>query len=308
MDTGERGKELFKDIQSKMRLPIMAAPMFLVSSPDMANECAKAQIGCSIPALNARSSEILDQWLSSMDLQSNLIFPNLIVHQSNKRSQADLDLVVKHRPPVVISALGHPGPVIEAVHSYGGIVLSDVNSMKLANKAIEAGVDGLVLVCAGAGGHTGSLSPFSFIPEIRERFIGPVIAGGAVSSGAGVKAMLTLGADVVSLGTHLISAAESLATSAYKEMLVNSTLEDIVPSSLFTGVKANYLLPSVENAGLTREDLSKKREQVMINDEKSRSKAWKDIWSAGQGVGATIQIKPVKEIVDELEREFKACR
>ncbi len=304
MSAGERGKELFKGIREKMRLPVMAAPMFLVSGPEMASACAESGIACGLPSLNAREPEILDQWLSSIDLQSGLIMPNLIVHRSNKRSQSDLDLVVKHKAPIVISALGHPGPVVEAVHSYGGMVFSDVNSMALARKAANANVDGLVLVCAGAGGHTGALSPFSFIPAVREIFAGPIIAGGAVSNGAGVRAMQCLGADVASMGTHFISAQESLASNDYKEMLVASNIEDIATSALFTGVDANYLVPSVENAGLSRDDLNKRRDQVMIDDENARSKAWKDIWSAGQGVGEARAIAPVSEIVNRIEHEY----
>ena len=283
----------------------MAAPMFLVTGPAMANACAKAGIACGIPVLNARTPPILEEWLSEMDLQSGLIFPNVIVHRSNPRSQADLDIIVKYRPPVVISALGHPAAVVEAVHSYGGLVFADVNSMKFAKKAIEAGVDGLVLVCAGAGGHTGSLSPFAFIPAVRKIFKGIIIAGGAVHSGAGIKAMRTLGADIAAMGTHFISAQESLASDAYKQMTVNTGIEDIVPSSLFTGVTANYLMPSVAKAGLTIDDLGKQRDEVIIDDEKSRSKAWKDIWSAGQGVGSSNEIRSIQSMVDELEQQYK---
>ena len=305
MSTTNHSREKFDAILKQMHLPIIAAPMFLVSGPALMSACLSKKVACGFPTLNAREPELLDEWLTHADLDSGLIIPNVIVHRSNPRSQTDLDLIVKHKPPIVISALGHPGAVIEAVRPYGGLVFADVNSMKFAHKAIAADVDGLVLVCAGAGGHTGRISPFAFIPEVRRFYSGPIIAGGAVSNGFAVRAMELLGADLVSMGTHFISARESLASDKYRKMLVDSSLEDIVASPFFTGVEANYLLPSIQNAGITQEELSRPREKVFIDDEKSRSKAWKDIWSAGQGVGATKSILSVDEIVNQLALEYQ---
>ncbi|WP_298505057.1 nitronate monooxygenase [uncultured Maribacter sp.] len=304
MRTIEESRKKFDAIRKDMRLPIIAAPMFLVSGPELVTACLSNKIACGFPTLNARKPEILDDWLANIALDSGLAIPNIIVHRSNPRSQSDLDLIVKHQPPIVISALGHPGPVLEAVHTYGGLVFADVNSMKHAHKAIEAGIDGLVLVCSGAGGHTGQLSPFAFIPEVRRVFSGPIIAGGSVSNGFAIRAMELLGADLVSMGTHFISARESLASDEYRNMLINSSVEDIIASPFFTGVQANYLLPSIEKTGITKEELIKPRSNVMIDDEKSRAKAWKDIWSAGQGVGSTKAILPVSKIVSQLELEY----
>lgn len=303
----EESNARFRSIREQMRLPIVSAPMFLVSGPTLASACVGSKIACGVPTLNAREPETLDHWLSEFDLDSGLVIPNLIVHRSNPRSQLDLDLVVKYKPKLVISALGHPGQVIESVRPFGGLVFADVNSMELARKAIDAGVDGLVLVCAGAGGHTGSISPFAFIPEVKRIFNGPIIAGGAVNSGAGIRAMELLGADLVNMGTHFISAKESLADQAYREMLVQSNLEDIVATAHFTGVEANYLWPSIEKAGISRESIDRPRDSISFDNKESQAKAWKDIWSAGQGVGGISGIDTVATMVDQLAEEYEAC-
>lgn len=298
----------FEPVIEKLALPAIAAPMFLVSGPELAAACSSAGIMCGVPTLNAREPETLEQWLANANMDDGSFIPNIIIHRSNPRVRTDLDLIVKYQPRIVISALGNPRSVVEAVQSYGGLVLADVGNMKLARKAIEAGVDGLILVCSGAGGHTGHLSPFAFIPEVRAIFDGLIVAGGAVSSGAGIRAMQLLGADIASLGTHFISSKDSLASEAYRQMLVDSSLEDVVISAHFTGVPANYLWPSIKAAGVPRDDLDKPRDSIQFDDEDSRSKAWKDIWSAGQGVGGTRAIRSTKELVEQLAQEYEdAC-
>jgi nitronate monooxygenase len=259
---------------------------------------------CGVPTLNARRPEDLDAWLCEADLDNGSFIPNLIIHKSNPRAQVDLELIARHRPRYVISALGNPRPVVEVVHRYGGFVLADVSNMALARKAIAAGVDGLVLVCSGAGGHTGQLSAFAFVPAVRQMFDGLIIAGGAVSTGAGIRAMQLLGADIVSMGTHFIAAQESLASDEYRRMLVQTGIEDVVTSAYFTGVPANYLWPSIEAAGITREELVTPRGTQVFDDEGSRAKAWKDIWSAGQGVGGISAVESVATIVRRLELSY----
>lgn len=302
-------REEFAPLLSRLAVPAIAAPMFLVSGPDLARACSDARIFCGVPTLNARTPELLEEWLSEADLEDGSFIPNIIIHRSNPRAQIDLDLIARYKPRYVISALGNPKPVVDIVHAYGGKVLADVSTMALARKAIAAGVDGLVLVCAGAGGHTGQLSAFAFVPAVRAIFDGLIVAGGAVSSGGGIAAMQMLGADIASMGTHFIAARESLASDAYRAMLVDAEVEDIVTSAHFTGVPANYLWPSVEAAGIAREMLDKPRESIAFDDEKSRSKAWKDIWSAGQGVGGIGAIESVATIVQQLRDEYvQACR
>jgi nitronate monooxygenase len=296
----------FAPLLERLSLPVLAAPMFLVSGPALAEACGKAGILCGLPTLNAREPETLEQWLADADMENGSFIPNLIVHRSNPRAETDLALIAKYKPRIVISALGSPAPVVEVVHKYGGLVLCDVGNMKLARKAIAAGVDGLILVCSGAGGHTGQLSPFAFIPAVRAIFDGLIVAGGGVSTGAGIRAMELLGADVVSMGTHFIAAQESLASDAYRQMLVDADVEDIVLSAHFTGVPANYLWPSIEAAGVSRDALDQPRGSIKFDDEDSRAKAWKDIWSAGQGVGGTCAIEPLAEIVARLSREYHA--
>lgn len=300
-----RSRADFAPLLASLALPVMSAPMFLVSGPRLAAACAEARILCGVPTLNARQPEELDVWLAQADLENGSFIPNVIVHRSNPRAEIDLALIAKHRPRYVISALGSPAALVEIVHGYGGKVLADVSTLALARKAIAAGVDGLILVCCGAGGHTGQLSPFAFVPAVRSIFDGLIVAGGAIGDGMGVRAMQLLGADIASIGTHFIAARETLVSDAYRQMLIATTVEDIVTTAHFTGAEANYLWPSIQAAGIAREELARPRGKLVFDDEGSRSKAWKDIWSAGQGVGMTTSIESLATIVDRLADGYR---
>lgn len=301
-------------IKSGMSLPLIAAPMFLVSSPAMVIESCRAGVIGSFPSLNARSIDDLDAWLASITTtlaEDALTTPwaiNLIVHRSNERFTQDLDLTVKYRAPIVISALGSPRSVTEAVHSYGGLVFADVNSVSFARKAVDAGADGLVLVASGSGGHTGQMTGFSFVPAIREFFAGPVVLAGGIVDGRGVRAAEVLGADFAYMGTRFIATEESLASDAYRQMLIDGSIDDIILSSLFTGVPANYLLPSILRAGVDPVELSEANPQISFDNPDARAKAWKDIWSAGQGVGAIKAVQKIADLVAELKDDYDAVR
>lgn len=292
-----------------LRLPAIAAPMFLVSGPEMVIAACKSGIIGSFPTPNARTPEILDQWMEQIvtalasDLAAAIWAANLVVHPSNERLPADLACVLRHRPPLVITALGSPTRVIEAVHGYGGQVFADVNSVAFARKAAAAGVDGLVLVASGAGGHTGATAGFAFVEEVRQFWDGPIVLGGAISTGHAIRAAEILGADLAYLGTALIACDESFADSAYKEMVVSAGAEDIVPSRGITGVTANWLRASLIAAG---HDPANMPEDKKPNFESAQddAKAWKNVWSAGQGVGSVRERAPLAEIITRLSREY----
>lgn len=300
-----------REIKSRMALPVIAAPMFLVSGPDLVIEACKAGVIGAFPTLNARPIEVLEQWFERIVAELDdaeraspgRVAPwaaNLIVHRSNARVAADLDLIVRYRAPLVISALGSPAVCLEAVHSYGGLVFADVSTVEFARKAADAGADGLVLVAAGAGGHTGELSAFAFLPAVREFFAGPIVLGGGITSGRAVRAAEVLGADFAYLGTRFIATRESLASDDYRRMLVDADSRDIVRTPHFTGIPANYLRQSIERAGLDPRELVKPNPVVNVDQEDQRSRAWKDIWSAGQGVWATKRVQSTAELVAEL--------
>lgn len=299
-------------IKSGLSLPLIAAPMFLVSSPAMVIESCKAGIIGSFPSLNARSIEDLDAWLASITAtlaDAAVSTPwaiNLIVHRSNERFAQDLDLTVKYQAPIVISALGSPRSLTEAVHSYGGLVFADVNSVALARKAVDAGADGLILVASGSGGHTGQMTGFSFVPAIREFFDGPIVLAGGIVDGRGVRAVEVLGADLAYMGTRFIATEESLASDAYCQMLIDGSIDDIVLSPFFTGVPANYLLPSILQAGIDPVELRKTNPEISFDNPDARAKAWKDIWSAGQGVGAIHSVQKISDLVAELKKDYDA--
>jgi len=308
------------DIKKKLSLPLFSAPMFLVSGPDMVSAACKAGVVGSFPTLNARPVSLLDDWMTR--IRENLavaeeehpgrIAPwaaNLIVHRSNKRFGEDLDLVMKHRVPIVISALGSPRTVVKEIHSYGGLVFSDVSSLDFAKKAADAGADGLVLIAAGAGGHTGAMTAMSFVPAVREFFDGPVVLGGGIVDGRGVRAAEVLGADFAYMGTRFIATEESMASGAYKEMLIQSDVNDIVLSPYFTGINANYLLPSIEQAGIDPSVLDKANPEIGFDkrEREGESKVWRDIWSAGQGVGSIKSVLPIAKLVETLKAEYKAA-
>ncbi|AXQ31652.1 nitronate monooxygenase [Solimonas sp. K1W22B-7] len=309
-------------LKNRLRLPVVGAPLFIVSNPDLVIAQCKAGIIGSFPALNARPAELLEVWLKRINEeldawnQANPDTPaapyavNQIVHKSNARLQHDLEVCVKYKVPVVITSLGARPEVNEAVHSYGGIVLHDIINNHFAKKAIEKGADGLIAVAAGAGGHAGTLSPFALIQEIREWFDGPLLLSGSIANGNAILAAQAMGADLAYMGSALIATREANADERYKQMIVDCGADDIVYSNLFTGVHGNYLRPSIVNAGLNPDALEKGSASDMDfgAGEATKSKAWKDIWGCGQGIGAVKQIESVEMLVSRLKREYAGAR
>lgn len=296
------------DFLSRLRLPVVAAPMFLASGPDLVIAASRAGIVGSFPTPNCRTVEELDAWLTQITsaLGTGDEAPpwamNLITHSTNARLGADLDMVVKHEPPIVITALGSPRPVIEAVHSYGGLVLADVVSLKLAHKAADAGADGLVCVSAGAGGHTGHLSPLAFIAAVRDFFDGLVCVGGGVATGAGVAGAVAAGADLVYMGTRFLATAESIALEEHKQMVVDSSIDDLVVSAAITGTPASWLRPSLAAVGIDPEmpaPISRN-----YSSEGANVRRWKDTWAAGQGLDSIEAIETTADVVDRLVSEY----
>jgi nitronate monooxygenase len=294
-------------IAKRLRLPAVAAPMFLVSGVEMVLAACKAGIIGSFPANNARSLEELDAWMATIARTLPADAPpwamNIMVHRSYARWEEELELVLKHRPPIVITALGSPAAVVEAIHGYGGLVYADVNSLTFAQKAAKTGVDGLILVAAGAGGHTGPISGFAFAPAVREWFEGTIVLGGGIGSGRAVRAAQMLGADLAYLGTRLIACAESLAAPGYKQMLVEASAEDIVTSAALTGMPANWLKASLLAAGYDSEGLKAKAE-INLGRPEDAAKRWRDVWSAGHGAGQVKAVEPMSAIVDELVADY----
>lgn len=294
--------------------------MFIVSGPDLVIEQCKAGIIGAFPALNARPQELLDDWLTRIraELESAAdagasVAPfavNQIVHQSNDRLEQDMALCVKHRVPIVITSLRPPAAVVEAVHSYGGLVFHDVISIRHAKKAIGQGVDGIIAVCAGAGGHAGPLSPFALVKEIREIFDGTIILSGSMSRGNDALAAQAMGADLAYMGTRFIATQEANAPDSYKQMIVDSDAADIVYTSLFTGVHGSYLRGSIENSGMDPDNLpsADKTHMDFGSGGGSKAKAWRDIWGAGQGVGAMHDVPTVAELVDRLAEDYDTAR
>lgn len=305
-------------LREQLRLPVIGSPMFLISNPQtVIAQCASGVVG-AFPALNARPQPELDAWLETVTTTlaqlraggQRQVAPfavNLTIRKTNERFEADLASCVRWRVPMVITSLGLPTAVVEAVHGYGGLVFHDVTTARHARRALEAGVDGLILVCAGAGGHAGALSPFALLAEVRQFYDGPVVLAGAISHGLAVMAAEVMGADFAYMGTRFIATQESGAVPAYKEMLVQATAADILYTPHFSGTPANYLRPSIVAAGLDPDHLP-----VVDPDEVrargDRHKRWKDIWGAGQGVGAIADVPPVRELVDRLAAEYQAAR
>ncbi|HBR96716.1 MAG TPA: 2-nitropropane dioxygenase [Gammaproteobacteria bacterium] len=295
-----------------LRLPLVCAPMFLVSGPGLVIEACRSGVVGTFPALNQRDSAGFEAWLLEVkealaDTPNAAPYGvNLIVHKSNPRLQADLELCVKHQVPLVITSLGAVSEVVDAVHSYGGVVFHDVINVRHAEKAAQAGVDGLIAVCAGAGGHAGTLSPFALVPEIRQFFHKTVLLAGSLSRGSDILATKVLGADLAYMGTRFINTQESLADARYKSMIANSRAADVVYTEKVSGVNANFLLPSLEVAGV---DLAAVRESTDVDfgEELDAAKAWKDIWSAGQGVGSIDDVPSVADLVARLEQEYMAA-
>jgi nitronate monooxygenase len=302
-----------------LRLPLIGAPLFIIAQPDLVIAQCLAGIVGAFPALNARPPELLDEWLQRIKSElanAQLENPHLkiapfavnqIVHASNDRLQRDMEVCVKHEVPIIITSLRPPGEVVAAVHSYGGLVFHDVISVKHAQKAIEMGVDGLILVCAGAGGHAGMMSPFALVTEVRKIWDGPIILSGAMSKGEHILAALAMGADLAYMGTRFIASTEANAQLSHKESVVQSNAADIIYTNLFTGVHGNYLRSSIEAAGLDPNNLPDAQAKTM-NFSGSSAKAWKDIWGAGQSVAGIDAIKPVQAIVDQLYNEFEQAK
>jgi len=308
-------------LKGRLRLPVIGAPMFIVSTPQLVLAQCKAGIIGSFPALNARSGTQLDEWLAQItaELAAHVranpqaaVAPfavNQIVHASNDRLLHDMQLCVKHRVPIVITSLRPPAEVVAAVHGYGGLVFHDVINVRHAQKAADQGVDGIIAVCAGAGGHAGVLSPFALVKEIREIFAGTIILSGAMSSGADVLAAQALGADLAYLGTRFIATTEANAGADYKSMLIDSRAEDIVYTSLFSGVPGNYLGASVARAGLDPLHLPEADKSKMNfgSGGNTELKAWKDIWSAGKSVSGIHEVEPVAALVARMAGEYDAA-
>jgi nitronate monooxygenase len=307
-------------LKRALRLPLIGAPQFIVSGPDLVIAQCKAGIVGSFPALNARPKELLDEWLHRIkqelaahdrahpDRPSAPFAVNQIVHKSNDRLEHDVELCVKHKVPIAITSLGAREDVYKAFASIGALVLHDVINVTFARKAIEKGAGGLVAVCAGAGGHAGRLSPFALVQEIREWYDGPVALSGAIAHGRSILAAEACGADFAYAGSMFIAAKEANAVDAYKEDIVANSADGIVYTNLFTGVHGNYLKSSVTRAGLDPENLPESDPSKMDFGSNRPAKAWKDIWGSGQGIGAVKAIEPVALQVDRLEREYLAAR
>jgi nitronate monooxygenase len=309
-------------LQGCLRLPVIGAPMFIVSTPTLVLAQCKAGIVGSFQALNARPASQLDDWLGEItetldacrraDSKAKIapFAVNQIVHASNERLEHDVRLCVKHRVPIVITSLRPPAEVVQAVHSYGGLVFHDVINLRHAEKAAAQGVDGIIAVCAGAGGHAGLLSPFALVKQIRAVYPGTIILSGAMSTGADVLAAQALGADLAYLGTRFIATEEANASEVYKAMLVDASAEDIVYTSLFSGVSGNYLRASVVRAGFDPDKLPEadKTKMNFGTGGNTEIKAWRDIWSAGQSVSGIREVLPVQALVDRMADEYEAVR
>ncbi len=309
-------------LKGRLRIPVIGAPLFIVSGPELVIAQCKAGIVGSFPALNARPAEMLEEWIIRIKtelLEHKRQNPNAIVapfavnqicHGSNDRLMHDVDVCVKHEVPIIITSLRAPTEVIDKIHSYGGIILHDVINMRHARKAISEGVDGIITVCAGAGGHAGTLSPFALVPELRAEYDGPIILSGAMSHGGSVLAAQAIGADFAYLGTRFIATKEANADARYKQMLIESTANDIVYTSLFSGVHGNYLSKSVSAAGLDPSDLPDSDPSKMNfgSGGNTEARVWRDIWSAGQGVGTIKDVPSVQDIVDRLAGEYERAR
>jgi nitronate monooxygenase len=289
----------------QLRLPVIVAPMFLVSGPDLVIASSNAGLIGSFPGPNARTSEELEDWMQQINnATSNPWAFNMITHKTYDRFSEELDLIKKFQPKIVITALGSPERVIEAVHGYGGKVIADVNNINFARRCAEMAVDGMALICHGAGGHTGHLSPFSFSAYVREFFDGLIVLAGSISTGQHIKAAQLLSADLCYMGTRFISAQESNAVDEYKSMIIHSTYDDLRMTNLFTGAQAYYLKDSIIKNNLDPDNLDSNTEGFNVSASQDKIKAWKDIWSAGQGVGLIKNIESVESIVEELESEF----
>ena len=309
------------NIFKNLSLPVIAAPMFLISGPKLVIECCKNGIIGTFPALNQRTTEGFEKWIieikSALDLfeketgkKAAPFGVNLIVHQTNPRVKADLEICIKHKVPIIITSLGAVPQLVGAIHSYGGLVFHDVIKKRHAEKAAEAGVDGLILVCAGAGGHAGTLNPMPFVAEIKKFFHKTILLSGCISNGQDIASALQIGADIAYMGTRFINTKESKAPEDYRKMIIESDANDIVYTAAISGVSANFLRPSLEAMGIT-EEMLKKTKKIDFGKELSvmekEAKAWSTIWSAGQGVTNISDNPTVKDLVDLMKKEFKVA-
>ena len=310
-------------LKDKTRIPVIGAPLFTVSYPELVLAQCKAGILGAFPALNARPEEKLDEWITMMKKELNdyknqnpedIVPPfavNQICHHSNNRLEHDMEVCIKHEVPIIITSLRAPKFVVDSVHGYGGAVIHDVINIRHAKKAIDEGADGLILVCAGAGGHAGTLSPFALVREVREFFDGPIALSGSISHGASVLSAQAVGADFAYIGTRFIATKEANASEGYKDMIVESSANDILYSPTFTGVHGNYLKPSVVNAGLDPDNLpyaDKHQMNFSSGPGDNQKKAWKDIWGSGQGIGNIHEVPSVREAVDALVEEYEKAK
>ncbi|MGB2328827.1 MAG: NAD(P)H-dependent flavin oxidoreductase [Gammaproteobacteria bacterium] len=309
-------------IKDNLSIPVIGSPLFIISGPELVIAQCKAGIIGSFPALNARPQHVLEEWIvriktelaeykaENPDAKVAPFAVNQICHGSNDRLAEDMATCVKHEVPIIITSLRPPAELVEAAHSYGGLVYHDVINVRHAKKAVEQGVDGLILVCAGAGGHAGALSPFALLREVKEWFDGTVILSGAIGDGHAVAASIALGADFAYMGTRFIATQEANADPEYKKMLEESAADDIVYSSLFTGVSGNYLKPSISNAGMDPDNLPSADKSSMNfgSGGNTKSKAWKDIWGSGQGIGRIYDSPPVSELVDRIKTEYEQAK
>lgn len=300
--------ERIDSIKSRLRLPAICAPMFLITGPDMVISACKSGVLGTFPATNARTEDQLVSWLDQISTSvSQADAPwalNMITHNSYGRFDAELDLVRQYKPELVITALGGPHRVTDVVHGYGGLVFADVNSPKFARKAIEKGADGLILICAGAGGHTGEYAMIPFVEEVRTFFDGPIIVGGGIGTGHGIKAVEALGVDFAYLGTRFLACQESLINDDYRQMVWDSQMEDLIASRAITGALGNWMRASVEAAGLTEEAMKAVAKIDFSQDMHAGTKAWKHVWSAGQGVGLVNTPESVADVVETLVRQY----
>jgi nitronate monooxygenase len=307
-------------VLSRVSLPVIASPMFIISNPKLVIEQCKAGVVGSMPALNARPAEQLDEWLAEItetldaynrqhpDAPAAPFAINQIVHKSNDRLEHDMQMCAKYKVPIVITSLGARTDVNDAVHSWGGIVLHDIINDTFARKAIEKGADGLIAVAAGAGGHAGTTSPFALVQEIRQWFDGPLALSGAIANGGAVLAALAMGADFAYVGSAFIATEEARAPEAYKQMIVEGTSRDVIYSNLFTGVHGNYLRGSIVASGLDPDNLPVSDPSKMnFGGGEGSKKAWKDIWGSGQGIGAVDRVVPAAELIARLKREYQAA-
>ncbi len=313
--------KLPKPLQN-LPLPIIGSPLFIISNPKLVIEQCKAGVVGSMPALNARPASQLDEWLAEItetlaaynkanpDKPAAPFAINQIVHKSNDRLEHDMEMVVKYKVPVIITSLGARTDVNDAIHSYGGVVLHDIINNFFAKKAIEKGADGLIAVAAGAGGHAGVKSPFALVQEIRQWFDGPLALSGAIANGGAVLAAQAMGADFAYIGSAFIATHEARASDAYKQAIVDGDSDEIVYSSLFTGVHGNYLKPSIRNAGMDPDNLPEGDVKTMNfgGAESAKPKAWKEIWGCGQGIGAVTEVTSTAAYVAKLKREYEEAK